>query len=102
MGQKNCSFAHLKCVSLGSFTDVFQDLLSIPQMEPAQSFESLTEEETVAIAGSSCGRFSTLPLATDDGNLQTSSTHSERSSIAANRPLEITSYFDDMALSDVS
>jgi len=80
--------------------DVFQDLLSIPQVEPAQSFESLTEEETVAIAGSSCGRFSTLPLATDDGNLQTSSPHSERSLIAANRALEITSYFDDMALSD--
>ena len=78
---------------------MFQDLLSIPQMEPAQSFESLTEEETVAIAGSSCGRFSTLPLPFDDGNLQTSS---PQSSIAANRALEITSYFDDMALSDVS
>ena len=91
-----CSF------SLGSFADVFQDLLSIPQMEPTQSFESLTEEETVAITGSSCGRFSTLPHPADDGNLQTSSPHSERSSIAANRALEITSYFDDMALSDVS
>lgn len=80
--------------------DVFQDLLSIPQMEPAQSFESLTEEETFAVAGSSRGRLSAMSLTSDDDNVQTTSTPSKRSSTAAGRLPEITSYFDDMALSD--
>lgn len=71
-------------------------------MDAAQSFESLNEEEAVAIAGSSRGLLPLTPLPTEDGNVQTSPSPSKSLSTAADRSPQISSYFDDMALSDVS
>lgn len=87
---------------VNSLSDVFQALLSIPHMDPAQSFESLTEEETVAIAGSSRGRPPPLPLPSEEDNLQTVASPTKSLSMSASQLPEVTSYFDDMALSDVS
>lgn len=88
---------------VNSLSDVFQALLSIPHMDPGQSFESLTEEETVAIAGSSRGRLPLpSPLPSEEDNLQTVASPSKSLSMSASQLPEVTSYFDDMALSDVS
>lgn len=81
---------------------MFQDLLGIPHLDVSQSFESLNEEETVAITGSSRGAPSLKPLPSDKDNVQSSPSPSKNLSTAAGRAPEISSYFDDMALSDVS
>ena len=81
---------------------MFQDLLGISHLDTSQSFESLNEEETVAIAGSSRGLPSLKPLPSDEEKVPTSPSPSKSVSAAAGRSPEISSYFDDMALNDVS
>lgn len=85
-----------------SVQDVFQDLLGISHLDTSQSFESLNEEETVAIAGSSRGLPSLKPLPSDEEKVPTSPSPSKSVSAAAGRSPEISSYFDDMALNDKS
>ena len=82
-------------------SDVFQDLLGIPNMDPSQSFESLNEEEIEAIAGSSRGSSSAKALPPADSVLRSSSRTRSLPAAASQSP-EISSYFDDMILRDVS
>ena len=82
-------------------SDVFQDLLGIPHMDPSQSFESLNEEEIEAIAGASRGSSSAKTLPPEDSVLR-SSTRTRSLPAAASQSPEISSYFDDMVLRDVS
>ena len=84
------------------FPDVFQALLGIPHMDASHSFESLNEEEAVAIAGSSRGIPSLKPLPPEEGSVQTSLSPTRSLPTTTDRSPEISSYFDDMALSDVS
>lgn len=70
-------------------------------MDASQSFESLNEEETEAIAGSTRALPSVKPLPSQDDSVQRSSTSSRSLPPAAVRSPEISSYFDDLALSDV-
>lgn len=79
--------------------DVFQDLLGISHMDPFQSFESLDEEETGAIAGSSRGPSVGKPLSSEESILR-SSNPSRRMSGEDSQSPEISSHFDDMALYD--
>ena len=83
-------------------SDVFQDLLGIPQLDPSQSFESLNEEEKEAIAGSTRGPSSVPALHAQEDSLQQSSTPSRSLLPEVGRSPEISSYFDDMALTNVS
>lgn len=80
--------------------DVFQALLGIPHMDASHSFESLNEEEAVAIAGSSRGIPSLKPLPPEEGSVQTSLSPTRSLPTTTDRSPEISSYFDDMALSD--
>lgn len=80
--------------------DVFQDLLGIPQLDPSQSFESLNEEEKEAITGSTRGPPSVTPLHAQEDSLQQSSTPSRSLLPGLGRSPEISSYFDDMALTN--
>ena len=90
-------------VSINLFSsDVFQDLLGIPQLDPSQSFESLNEEEKEAIAGSTRGPSSVPALHAQEDSLQQSSTPSRSLLPEVGRSPEISSYFDDMALTNVS
>lgn len=79
--------------------DVFQDLLGISHMDPSQSFESLNEEETGAIAGSSRWPSVAKPVPSEESMLR-SSNPSRRESVEGSQSPEISSYFDDMALYD--
>ena len=81
--------------------DVFQDLLGVPHMDPSQSFESLNEEEIEAIAGSSRGSSSAKTLPPEDSVLR-SSTRTRSLPASASQSTEVSSYFDDMVLRDVS
>ena len=81
---------------------MFQDLLGIPQLDPSQSFESLNEEEKEAIAGSTRGPPSVPALHAQEDSLQQSSTPSRSLLPGVSRSPEISSYFDDMALINVS
>lgn len=81
---------------------MFQDLLGISQLDPSQSFESLNEEEKEAIAGSTRGLPSVTPLHAQEDSLQQSSTPSRSLLPGMGRSPEISSYFDDMALTNVS
>ena len=92
-----------KRMSINLFSsDVFQDLLGIPQLDPSQSFESLNEEEKEAIAGSTRGPSSVTPLQAQEDSLQQSSTPSRSLLPGVSRSPEISSYFDDMDLTNVS
>lgn len=81
---------------------MFQDLLGIPQLDPSQSFESLNEEEKETIAGSTRGPPSVTPLHSQEDSLQQSSTPSRSLLPGVGRSPEMSSYFDDMALTSVS
>ena len=70
-------------------------------MDPSQSFESLNEEETGAIAGSSRWPSVAKPVPSEESMLR-SSDPSRRESGEGSQSPEISSYFDDMALYDVS
>ena len=70
-------------------------------MDPFQSFESLDEEETGAIAGSSRGPSVGKPLSSEESILR-SSNPSRRMSGEESQSPEISSHFDDMALCEVS
>lgn len=80
---------------------MFQDLLGIPHLDASQSFESLNEEEKEAIAGSTRGPPSVQPLPSQDDSVQRSSSPSRSLPSAVGRSPEISSYFDDMALTNV-
>lgn len=80
-------------------TDVFQALLFVlPQMEATHSFESLNEEEAVAIAGSSREQ---KPFSIGEGSVLASPSPTKSLPSAADQSPEISSFFDDMALNDV-
>lgn len=83
-------------------SDVFQDLLGISQLDPSQSFESLNEEEKEAIAGSTRGPPSVTPLHSQEDSLHQSSSPSRSLLPGVARPAEMSSSFDDMALTNVS
>ena len=85
-----------------SSSDVFQDLLGISQLDPSQSFESLNEEEKEAIAGSTRGPPSVTPLPSQEDSLRRSSTPPTSLLPGVVRSPEMSSYFDDMALTNVS
>ena len=70
-------------------------------MDLSQSFESLNEEETGAIAGSSRWPSVAKPVPSEESMLR-SSNPSRRESGEGSQSPEISSYFDDMALHDVS
>ena len=83
------------------FSDVFQDLLGIPQLDASPSFESLNEEEKEVIAGSTRGPPSVSTLPSQDDSVQRSSSPSRSLPHAVGRSSELSSYFDDMALTNV-
>lgn len=77
--------------------DVFQALLGMPQMEATHSFESLNEEEAVAIAGSSREQ---KPFSYGEGSVLVSPSPTKSLPSAADQSPETSSFFDDMALND--
>ena len=85
-----------------SSSDVFQDLLGISQLDPSQSFESLNEEEKEAIAGSTRGPPAVTLLPSQEDSLRRSSTPPTSLLPGVGRSPEMSSYFDDMALTNVS
>lgn len=68
-------------------------------MEATHSFESLNEEEAVAIAGSSREQ---KPLSYREDSVLASPSPTKSLPSAAGQSPETTSFFDDMALNDVS
>lgn len=80
---------------------MFQDLLGIPHLDASHSFESLNEEEKEAIAGTTRGPLSVKPLPSQENSMPRSSSPSRSLPSAAGRSPEISSYFDDMALTNV-
>lgn len=78
---------------------MFQALLGMPQMEATHSFESLNEEEAVAIAGSSREQ---KPFSYGEGSVLASPSSTKSLPSAADQSPEISSFLDDMALNDVS
>ena len=78
---------------------MFQALLGMPQMEATHSFESLNEEEAVAIEGSSREK---KPFSYGEGSVLASPSPMKSLPSAAGQSPETSSFFDDMALNDVS
>ena len=78
---------------------MFQALLGMPQMEATHSFESLNEEEAVAIEGSSREQ---KPFSYGEGSVPASPSPTKSLPSAASQSPETSSFLDDMALNDVS
>ena len=68
-------------------------------MEATHSFESLNEEEAVAIEGSSPEQ---KPFSYGEGSVLVSPSPTKSLPSAASQSPETSSFFDDMALNDVS